>query len=121
MNVAERTAPEDTALKILMALFYAIIVTGQFQLINQYPRSMCGKTTNRSERIMNKNYNHITLRFAGSGHYHIAATRENDCFTAITTDMETVDLFKSEKRGWKTAGNKLHDFAVRTGFKTIIG
>ena len=55
-----------------------------------------------------KNYDKVQVRFCNPGHYHVVVTRANDCFVALTTDMETVDLFKSEERGWKAAGNHLY-------------
>jgi hypothetical protein len=35
------------------------------------------------------------------------------------TDMEVTDKFKSDERGWKTAGNRLYDYVVYKNKKLV--
>ena len=60
-----------------------------------------------------KNYNKITkLSFTGHGHYKVTVERYGKEISATTTDMPTIDAYKSEEKGWKKAGNRLYDFVV---------
>ena len=63
---------------------------------------------------MEKNYNKIErLQFAGSGHYRVTILFRNKSYSAVTTDMCSVDEYKSDNRGWKLAGNYLYNGVVR--------
>lgn len=51
---------------------------------------------------------------SGHGHYNITVEYYGRLITATTSDMPTLDKYKSDERGWKTAGNNLYDFVVRS-------
>ena len=60
------------------------------------------------------NYKKIAgLQFSGYGHYKVTILFRNQMYSAITTDMPSVDLFKSNGHGWKSAGNSLYKQVVR--------
>ena len=60
------------------------------------------------------NYKKIAgLIFNSHGHYKITILFRNQMYSAITTDMPNVDLYKSGVRGYKTAGNSLYNEVVR--------
>ena len=49
---------------------------------------------------------------SGYGHWKIWVSYYGKEIYATTTDMPNLDLFRSNERGWKTAGNRLYDFVV---------
>jgi hypothetical protein len=63
---------------------------------------------------MTKNYNKIEgLTFNSYGHYKVYITYRNIMYKCITTNMPDVDLYKSNERGWKSAGNRLYNEVKR--------
>lgn len=58
-----------------------------------------------------KKHERITrVGFCGHGHYKITIVRYGVTYSAITTDMQTLDNWKD---GNKSAGNQLYDEVVR--------
>lgn len=61
-----------------------------------------------------KNYEKIqAIKYSGNGHYQITIQFRNKNYSAIVTDMQMIDNYKSINRGWKDAGNRLYDTVVR--------
>ena len=54
-----------------------------------------------------------SLTFASSGHYKVTIEHRNKLYSAITTNMPDVDLYKSDERGWKSAGRNLANMVKR--------
>ncbi len=55
----------------------------------------------------------ISCKFASSGHYRITILFRNKEYSGITTNMPAIDLYKSNNRGWKSAGNELYNEVIR--------
>ncbi len=61
-----------------------------------------------------KKFEKITgFSFSGSGHYKITIEFRGKSYSAITTNMPDMDLFRSDDKGWKGAGGRLYDEVVR--------
>lgn len=59
-------------------------------------------------------YNKITKTLpSGHGHWKIFIEFKGEEYFSTTCDMPTLDKYKSDERGWKTAGNKLYSEVVR--------
>jgi len=54
-----------------------------------------------------------SLTFASSGHYKVTIEHRNKLYSATTTNMPDVDLYKSNERGWKSAGKRLSNEVKR--------
>jgi len=46
---------------------------------------------------------------AGHGHYEILIHYRGKLKRGVTSNMPDLDLFRSEKRGWKAAGNRIYN------------
>ena len=58
-------------------------------------------------------YKKITkMHPSGYGHWKVWCTYYGKEICATTTNMPAIDAFRSNERGWKTAGNMLYDFVV---------
>ena len=61
-----------------------------------------------------KNYLKIeSMLPSGHGHWRISVNYYGKNISAVTNNMPDLDLFRSGKNGWKSAGSRLYNEVVR--------
>jgi hypothetical protein len=61
----------------------------------------------------------LSIVLEGYGQKRITVQYYNKEISAHYTEMLPTDLFKSEERGWKTAGNRIYNYVVYHNSKLI--
>jgi hypothetical protein len=69
---------------------------------------------------MEKNYEKIQRVLpSGHGHYKITVSYRGRDISAVTNDMPTLDRYRDDAHGWKTAGNWLYKQVVRKNYPKL--